>query len=315
MDEILDITELSLSEVWKHEAFDFTPWLASEAQRLSEALGLDLVLVDTEVPVGPFFADIVFRDQSTDSVVVVENMLGATDHDHLGKMITYAAGLQASHAVLVAREFRPEHRSALHWLNDAAQDTSFFGIEVSVIRIGDSSPAAQLKVVVEPDDWSRQVKPQLSATQRNYQGFWAALYPSLHERYPNWSNAKKPQPQNWLNLPSGASGVAYYIKFSWPSGSEGYQLETGLYIEPSVQGSADAVFDTLLELRPDIEDRFGGELDWVRPEDTLHRRIGILSGSIVDPADRDSWPSSIDWLLDHVGRVREALGPALAGTK
>ena len=85
-----------------------------------------LELVGTEVSVGPFYADIVLRDQASEKIVVVENMFGATDHDHLGKMITYAAGLGASHAVLVASEFRPEHKSALHWLNAAADETSFF---------------------------------------------------------------------------------------------------------------------------------------------------------------------------------------------
>ena len=78
---------------------------------------MDLELEGNEVPVGPFSADIVLRDANTGHLVVVDNLLETTDHDHLGKLITYAAGLEAHWAVLVVKAFRPEHRSALNWLN------------------------------------------------------------------------------------------------------------------------------------------------------------------------------------------------------
>ena len=315
MDEILDITQLDLAEVWKHEAIHFTPWLASEAGRLSEVLGMNLELVGTEVSVGPFSADIVLQDQSSGKIVVVENMLGATDHDHLGKMITYAAGLHASHAVLVAREFRPEHKSALHWLNAAADETSFFGIEVSAIRIGDSPPAAQLKVVVEPDDWSRQTRPQLSDTQQNYLDFWATFFPVFHERHPGWSNEKKPQPRNWINLPSGVAGVPYEVSFAWPTGtsSDGYRIRVALYIRPSGADAPDAMYDQLLSQRPQIEETFGAGLEWERPEAAMYRRVGTYSESTVDPTDRDGWPDHIHWITEVLGLLRAAIDPALTG--
>ena len=311
MDEILDITHLNLTDVWKHEANDFTPWLASDVGRLSEALGLNLELVGTEVSVGPFFADIVLRDQSSGKVVVVENMLGATDHDHLGKMITYAAGLGASHAVLVASEFRPEHKSALHWLNAAADETSFFGIEVSAIRIGESPPAAQLKVVVEPDDWSRQSRPELSDSQKNYQDVWAAFLPVFHDRHPGWSNAKKPQTSNWINVPSGTAGVRYGASFAWPLGSEGHRLRVELYIDSPGDGAPDKVFYHLLNRRSELEETVGAVLEWERLETNRSRRIAMDSELIVDPSDRDSWPDHIEWMTESVGRLRQAFEPAL----
>ncbi len=311
MTEILDITQLKLTDVWKHEANDFTPWLASELGRLSETLGLNLELVGTEVSVGPFFADIVLRDQSSEKVVVVENMFGATDHDHLGKMITYAAGLGASYAVLVASEFRPEHKSALHWLNAAADETSFFGIEVSAIRIGESPPAAQLNVVVEPDDWSRQSRPELSDSQKNYQDFWAAFLPVFHDRHPGWSNARKPQTSNWINVPSGTAGVRYGASFAWPLGSEGHRLRVELYIDPQGDGAPDKVFDYLLNRRSEVEKTVGVGLEWERLETNRSRRIAMDSEIIVDPSDRDSWPDHIEWMTKSVGRLRQAFEPVL----
>ena len=102
---------------------------------------MDLELEGQEVPVGGYSADLVLNDISADSRVVVENMYGSTDHDHIGKLITYAAGLSASYAVLLAETFRPEHRTALNWLNSiSSEERGFFGLSLEIWRIGDSSP-------------------------------------------------------------------------------------------------------------------------------------------------------------------------------
>ena len=111
--EIASLDEVPLREVWPDEARDFTPWLAANPDQLGKALQMDLELEGSEFAVGPFSADVVLQDANSGQRVVVENLLVTTDHDHLGKLITYAAGLEARWAVLVARSFRPEHRSAL----------------------------------------------------------------------------------------------------------------------------------------------------------------------------------------------------------
>ena len=139
MVEVASLDDVPLREVWPDEARDFTPWLAEHPDHLGKALAMDLELVDAEVAVGPFSADVVLRDANTGHLVVVENLLETTDHDHLGKLITYAAGLEAHWAVLVARAFRPEHRSALNWLNSlSGEGSGFFGVEVHVL---DGEPA------------------------------------------------------------------------------------------------------------------------------------------------------------------------------
>ena len=107
------LVSVPIREVWADEARDLTPWLAANLEDLSSAIGMDLELKGSEVSVGPFSADLLLHDANTGGLVVVENMIGTTDHDHLGKIITYAAGLEATHAVLIAETFRPEHRSAL----------------------------------------------------------------------------------------------------------------------------------------------------------------------------------------------------------
>ena len=139
MVEVASLDEVPLRSVWRDEARDFTPWLAANPDLLGKELQMDLELEGKEVPVGTFSADLVLRDTNTSQRVVVENLLETTDHDHLGKLITYAAALEACWAVLVAKQFRPEHRSALTWLNSiSGEGSGFFGIEVHAVRIADS---------------------------------------------------------------------------------------------------------------------------------------------------------------------------------
>ena len=168
-----------------------------------------------------------------------------------------------------------------------------------------------MKVVVEPDDWSRQSRPELSDTQKNYLDFWAAFLPVFHDRHPGWSNAKKPQTSNWINVPSGTAGVRYGASFAWPLGSEGHRLRVELYIDPSGDGAPDKVFDHLLNRRLEVEETVGVGLEWERLETNRSRRIAMDSELIVDPSDRDSWPDHIEWMTESVGRLRQAFEPVL----
>ena len=144
-----EIVQVSITDIWKNEATEFTPWLAEQVDLLGRALGIDLEPAQSEVAVGNFRADLMFQDSSTGKPVIVENMYGNSDHDHLGKLLTYVAGLDGSCAVLVAERFRPEHISALAWLNRNSQDTiAFFGIEMELWSINGSDPAPHLNVVV-----------------------------------------------------------------------------------------------------------------------------------------------------------------------
>jgi hypothetical protein len=163
-----ELTSVDLRAIWPKEASDVTPWLASNIQALGQAPGLDLELAGTETDVGDFSLDLFARDLSSGRPVVVENQFGSTDHDHLGKLITYAAGLDAGVVIWIAEKIREEHRQALEWLNrrtDSARDVS--GVVIEVLRIDDSRPAFVFKPVVFPNEWQRATRrsadPQPSA--------------------------------------------------------------------------------------------------------------------------------------------------------
>ena len=139
------LVEIALIEGWKHESADFTPWLADNEknlQMLGDTLGMTLELEAREKSVGSFSADIVCLDMDTNARVLIENQLHRTDHDHLGKLLTYVAGLEAVTAIWITKEFRDEHRAALEWMNkNTHENVRFFGLEIQLWKIGNSLPA------------------------------------------------------------------------------------------------------------------------------------------------------------------------------
>ena len=154
--ELASIEQGDLREVWPSEATNFTPWLAENIEMLGEALGIDLEVQSTEVAIGPFSLDILAREPGADRAVAIENQLEETDHEHLGKLITYAGGSDARIVIWIAADFRDKHRQALDWLNQRSDDeTEFFGVTVEIWKIDDSRPAPHFRIVAAPNHWSK----------------------------------------------------------------------------------------------------------------------------------------------------------------
>ena len=300
-----------IREVWQDEARDLTPWLADNLDALSEALGIDLELEGTEISVGPFSADLVLRNANTGNPVVVENMMTNSDHDHVGKLITYAAGLEATHAILVAESFRPEHRSALQWLNANSTDSvHFFGVELKAWRIGDSLPAPQLDVVVEPDEWKRSIRAEtgtLSDKQRAYREFWTEFLPEFRERHPDWSRRNTPAKGNWMEFPAGLTGLHYSVNFC-RSGNQ-WRFRVELYVNANDKDTATARFDSLHQNRDGIEARIGESLEWDPLEQNQGCRIASYYADDVSVEDRDRWADIRDWAIRRMGAFRDAFRP------
>ncbi len=196
------LVDLPLRDAWKHEALEFTPWLAANIDHLSDAIGIPLELTGQEVRVDTFAADILARDSSDGSVVLIENQLEQTDHTHLGQIMTYLAGLDAQTVVWIAPHFREPHLSAIRWLNEHTADGfSFFAVKARVVRIGDSPFAPIFEVVEKPNDWDRQLNSKSRAVTQDgsigtrREAFWRAYL----EKYP--------EAAEWGLLPGGSSSV------------------------------------------------------------------------------------------------------------
>lgn len=317
MDEIATLSQVDIRKVWPGEASHFAPWLAESADLLGEALGMDLAHEHTEAKVGRYSADLVFREASTGKLVVVENMFSTTNHDHLGKLLTYAAGLEAGYAVLIAPEFRDEHCSALNWLDSiCTEDFGFFGIVLKAWRIGDSSPAPRLRVEVKPDDWSHFIRTAhssgLTETQQAYQRFWSEFLPVFRDAYPGWNRATKPSKVAWMSFPSTRSGLLKHnAVFCRPDGK--YRLRVEAYIDG---GDADAnknTFDTLHEKKPQIERAVGGPLEWARLDSKRASRISLYFPTEIRISNEERWSEARNWLVQAMGKMRSAFGPVLEG--
>lgn len=167
---VAKLQRVPLREIWGDEARNFTPWLATDEALglLGELIGRELELIGTEVAVGPYSADILAKAAGQeDHKVVIENQLGKTDHDHLGKMITYAAGLGAKTLIWVSDRFCDEHRAALDWLNqNTGENLDFYGLEIRAFRIDDSRPAPQFSAISIPNSTTKAAREELSSSER-----------------------------------------------------------------------------------------------------------------------------------------------------
>jgi len=141
---------------------------------------------------------------------VIENQLEATDHGHLGQLITYGSGFDAAMVAWVVRDIREEYRQAIEWLNDRTDDrTGFFLVRIELWRIGDSAPAPKFDVVVRPNEWAQAVKKgtaggELSSTQIRQLDFWTRFRAFVGETDPKM-RLQTPRPQHWYDVSIGTS--------------------------------------------------------------------------------------------------------------
>jgi hypothetical protein len=304
------LQRVPLREAWKHEAGDFTPWLAEadNLNALAETLGLsDLELVATEHWVGEFKLDILCTD-GVDQVII-ENQLDKTNHAHLGQIITYAAGIGAKKVIWVAERFRQEHISAFEFLNqNTTEDLNFFGVEVELWRIGDSPMAPKFEVVAKPNEWVKASREQARAAatatpaKQRHLKLWTALVELLAKRAPN-IRPQKPRAQHWLNNSIGRSGFALN-----PTGSnKDNRLGVEIYIQ---HPESKKMFHALLEQKTAIEQQLGFELDWQELPDAQACRIAAWR--LQSPLDDESkWPDYLDWFVERLVKMDKVFRPII----
>ena len=304
------LEKLEPRDSWVNEASDFTPWLAKPAniRLLGEAIGVELEVETVEAAVGPFSADIVCRSLGDEHRVVIENQLERTNHDHLGKLLTYAGGLDdVRTTVWISPEIREEHRAALDWLNSVTGDgVNFFGVELQVWRIGDSLPAPKFDVAVKPNGWIEAVRgttksgTQLSSGKKLQLDYWTAFRDHL-QQMESAIRPQKPAPQHWANVSIGRSGARLSaIAGTWDEDQRSYV--DGLNRVDLVLDGDDSkeLFGRLQADRETIESEFGESLTWHNPETT--RMCRVYTRRLVNLQNRGEWSNQFDWLEERLRR-------------
>jgi hypothetical protein len=296
---------VDLRTIWPDEARDFTPWLAQEEnlRRLSDALNLELELDRVEVAVGPYSADIVATDASSNTKVVIENQLEKTNHDHLGKVLTYASGLEARILIWIAKKFTEEHRQTFDYLNECTSGRlRLYGVEVEVLRIGTSLPAPHFRLVSTPNDYvaaAHNATAGVSETKSLYLEFWTGFRDFCRTEGETFS-LQTPRPQHWYTVSIGRSGFSISLTTSTMHNRIGCEL----YLRgPTAKQSFKRLKDGQVEIEKTL-----GPLDWQElPEKQDCRIVDYLRD--FDPSNRSGWEQAFCWLKRRTEEFMNVFAP------
>ena len=312
--ELGTIKKVSVREVWPNEAANFTPWLASNLQLLSETLGLELELQRAEAPVGGYSLDILATDVGSDRLVVIENQFGNTDHDHLGKLLTYAAGFDAYAIVWISERFRDEHREALDMLNNrTGEDTQFFGVEVEVLQIDNSRPSVNFKLVAIPRKWRNPKRmsggSRGTRTAEKYRQFYQELLSRLNEKAPEFADksVEEVDTTHYCSLAPAGKNARYSASFG---NFAGYRIWVQLSIRSGDRDWDKNVFNQLEKHRDEIEDELGESLVW--RIDHFRRQSGIMVPRQGSIDDEETLEEIREWMIEWLLKFDEVFGPRLA---
>lgn len=287
-----------LRSIWPHEANDFTKWLADEHNlaKLGEEIGIELELEERESSVGNFNVDLYAKEEGTGRKVIIENQLEETDHDHLGKLITYASGKGAEVVVWVVKRARDEHRQAIEWLNQHTDtDLGFFLVEIELWQIDDSAIAPKFSVIERPNDWGKQMKSVagLNNTEQIQLAFWQKFNDTMNANpdFTKHFKTRKAQPQNWYDISVGSS--EYHLCFT--ASIQKKHMSCGIYIPDNKE-----LFHLFEAHKTEFEAQFGKGIEWV--EASKATRINIFEP--FDVSDQEQWTTAYAWYLENAIKFR-----------
>lgn len=293
--------ELSLASLWKHEAHDFTPWLYNNLESLSEVVGFPIRKPSKEVHTDNFFVDIVaVAGDNDDKIVVIENQYGNSNHDHLGKLITYTASQKASFAIWIVESAREEHIQAIDMLNHSNVSCRFFLLEARVFQIDESKPVIQFRRVAKPE--SIDIETPTASIAKVYE-WWQMFVKRAKEKQIYRFSSLAPLKQHWLSCGAGRHGVYYEVSIS--------KVSTTLKLGLSKCGDKDfgnKCFDILYPHRLEIEEIFGSSLQWERMSD---KNLSKISKTYDGGYDYEHCQPLIDMILSEFTKFEKAFVPFL----
>ena len=303
MPDLGDLKLVDIREIWIREDECFTPWLFKEENltRLANVLNLNLKPVEKEAEVGQFFADIVCCNKTDNSLVVIENQLEKSDHDHLGKTLTYATGLQVDTVIWIAKYFTNEHRKVIDELNDKMNGRQYFAVELEIIQINDSLPAPKFNIVAKPNRW---MPPLANPNDDWYIRFWSEFRKYLHTYVLRGESSLHPtdrQPgddQSYEGFDIGGSRKIWLAAWIHPKKN---WIATNLHL----QGSANQHFAGLKAYLEDRRSEFEVEIE---SEKRAISRIGVYNRKIDIENDRHE---THKWLRLNLEKLDKLFRPCI----
>ena len=294
-----------LREIWKHEAYDFTTWLFENCDILNEQVGLTISPLEKEKSVGSFNVDILAED-ATGRAVIIENQLTRTDHDHLGKLLTYMSNLDAKVAIWIATDLRPEHVAAINFLNEnVPQDTQFYLLRLQAFRIGESDPAPLFTIEAGPSEERTaggEVKKEFAERDKERYQFFEQLLSQANQVTNTFNSVSPVGYQNWVNTGAGKAGIMWtFAAMKKTSRTEFFLCHSNFEINK-------ARYEKLLAHKDEIEQKFGEPLNWDFNDSRKQQYIRTTC-PIGGLDNEEKWSEIQNDLVDRHVRLEKAIGP------
>jgi hypothetical protein len=305
------LQRVALREVWKHEALDFTQWIENNIDVLNESLDLNLTGANRERAAGDFNVDLV-AEQEDGGTVVIENQLEKSNHDHLGKLITYLTALGAKTAIWIVSDPRPEHVAAINWLNQSSS-ADFYMVKVEAVRISDSPPAPLFTLIVGPSDEAKVVgeaKKEIAERYSIRKRWWTMLIQRSAAASKTHAHIT-PSEHGWISASSGVRGLSFnYVVMQ-------DECRVELYIDrgKDLDEENKQIFDQLYANRQAIDQAFGAPLAWERLEARRACRIQYTRQEGGYRSPEEQWPLIQDKTIHDMDCLEKALQPYLRQLK
>jgi hypothetical protein len=304
MSQLGKLVKVDLRSVWKHEATDFSAWLVKPENLdvLAEQLGIDIEPIGTEVSVGRFKIDILAKEPNTNEQIIIENQLEPTNHDHLGKVITYAAGIDAKYLIWIVKDVLPEHLKAIEWLNEHLDDSiRCFLIRIEVWQIGDSKPAPRFEIISVKNDWVASIKKAtssngLSPLQVKQFDFWAAFNDYLLLKDPTLKHHKA-APQHWMTFSMGN----YLAHIAVTINTVKNRLGTELYISDNK-----TFYSYLRDNEDELLSAYDTQIDWFEANIASGFRIFYSVDDVFNESRKNEY---FEWLYETILKFKKVVSP------
>ena len=296
------LQKIDLRDVWGIEP-DFTNWLAQKENLdlLSEEIGIEIKPIKTEANVGIFKVDILAEEGSTGRKIIIENQLEDTNHDHLGKIISYASGYDAEIIIWVVRDVREEHQRAIEWLNEHTDEkTGYFLIKIELWQIEGSNPAPKFEILVSPNEWAKAIKAgpargELNDTNLQQLDFWTKFRNFVRVKDAH-IRLQTPRPQNYYDVSMGNADAHIALI----ANSRENLLECGIWISRNKE-----LFNFLRERKDEIEKEIGEKAKWV--DARVASRI-IIREEVTGVFDQSAAENYFAWLYEKTVLFQKVFG-------
>lgn len=283
---------VDIRNIWRKET-EFSNWLVSDdgIELIAQDLGVQIENPRRESRPGDFPCDIVGHMLGNEEhIVVIENQFHKTNHDHLGKLLTYAAVHQAMTGIWIAEQASDDHRQVIDWLNQNTPPTvSLYLAELKAYQIGNSAAGPQLDVVCRPNMSVKMTHTGQSPAERERHEWriklWEDIQAEIKKRKPPF-NLQRPGPDHWSSISIGRAN--FYLNMLLTPKNESVGID--LYITCPWKDSA---FSDLQEQSEQIEHELGATLQWMPLAGKKTARI--LFEAKIDPKVSGNHGQVLDW--------------------